>query len=222
MKAGLVVREIFPTVQGEGSKAGTPAVFVRLANCNLWSGREDGRATGRGECSVWCDTDFVGGTHYTVEEIVKAISRFTVAWPETLVVLSGGEPMLQLRKPIGVELVRAIKEIGAVVSIETNGTIASPLFDMFDHITLSPKAIKGSDGWDHILVRSGTDLKVIVPALWSLEALQMFSTWAFDYKFFQPKDIGDSGASSTPVAVEMAQKYGWRVSFQTHKFAGLQ
>src|SRR5262249_29126193 len=97
------VREIFYTLQGEGANAGRPAVFCRFTGCNLWSGREEDRATA---ICRFCDTNFVGtdgvggGRFATATELAEAVSR---AWPPTtgqrarpLVVCTGGEPLLQL------------------------------------------------------------------------------------------------------------------------------
>src|SRR5579863_7825526 len=97
------VKEIFYTLQGEGANVGRPAVFCRFAGCNLWSGREEDREKGPGNCSHWCDTDFVGtngtggGRFATSKELAEAI---TAKWPggstRPFVVCTGGEPLLQL------------------------------------------------------------------------------------------------------------------------------
>jgi len=231
MSNTLKVKEIFSTVQGEGSKAGTPAVFIRLAGCNLWSGHESARESGKGACADWCDTYFYGGTPYPVVELVDAVQELTQGWSQRMVVISGGEPLLQMRRPIGAVLCTELKKIGVTLSVETNGTVSSPVLEFFDHITLSPKPLKPIymvdkaypfAEWGHINIQSGTDLKVIVPTKWSDEAINEFASWNFEHKFFQPKDIGDKGLGATEHAVRLAQRHeGWRVSFQTHKFAGL-
>jgi 7-carboxy-7-deazaguanine synthase len=96
------VKEIFFTIQGEGMNAGRPAVFLRFSGCNLWNGREEDRATGRGACSRWCDTDFFGmdgahGGRYEVRELAGLVASL---WPSDrgsrFVVCTGGEPLLQL------------------------------------------------------------------------------------------------------------------------------
>src|SRR5713101_7230096 len=95
------VKEIFYTLQGEGANAGTPAVFCRFAGCNLWSGREEDRATAACE---FCDTDFVGtdgpgGGKF--EDAPRLADAVQAAWPgngdrHRFVVFTGGEPLLQL------------------------------------------------------------------------------------------------------------------------------
>src|SRR5437870_4297745 len=95
------VKEIFYTLQGEGANTGRPSVFCRFAGCNLWSGREEDRATAT--CR-FCDTDFVGtdgtggGRFVSAEDLGAAVAR---AWPTAerssrFVVCTGGEPLLQL------------------------------------------------------------------------------------------------------------------------------
>jgi len=224
----LKVREVFPTVQGEGSQTGKPAVFIRFSGCNLWSGLEASRESGRGECAQWCDTDFASGVFLTPDEIVAKVNELRDGWNHCMVVMSGGEPLLQLRKAAGVELCKALKGEGVWLAIETNGTIDDPVLELFDHITVSPKSdVSTKDekvSWDHIKLRHGTDLKIIVPTMWSDDAIDEFckDRWGFPHKFFQPKDIDGKGLSNINAAIEMTKKHaGWRVSFQTHKYARL-
>src|SRR5581483_11692648 len=118
------VKEIYYTLQGEGANTGRPAVFCRFAGCNLWSGREEDRATAI--CN-FCDTDFLGtdgaggGKFVTAEALAEAIAKF---WPrsslqaEPLVVCTGGEPLLQLDRP----LIDALHARGFRIAIATNGT----------------------------------------------------------------------------------------------------
>src|SRR5579883_2309055 len=115
------VHEVFYSLQGEGANAGRAAVFCRFTGCNLWSGREADRARGPGSCARWCDTDFAAGRDYQRDALVAAIvdARGRGAGGR-LVVLTGGEPMLQVDR----ELVRALRRAGFEVAIETNGTIA--------------------------------------------------------------------------------------------------
>lgn len=222
----LKVREIFPTVQGEGSQTGQPSVFIRFSGCNLWSGLEEGRSKGKGECAAWCDTDFATGDLMTVSQIVQKVKELTSGWGLGMVVMSGGEPLLQLKKDAGRDLCEALKGIGIRLALETNGTVDYPVLELFDHITVSPKSLVSTKdkevSWDHIVLRRGTDLKVIVPTMWSDGSINEFCNWDFTHKFFQPKDIDGSGLSNIDVAVGMAKKHaGWRVSFQTHKYARL-
>ena len=225
---------------------GTPACFVRLAGCNLWSGLETSRGGGKGQCALWCDTYFRGGKTYTPTELRHILMRKMAGWTDPLVVITGGEPLLQLRKPDGTRLVSGLLDDGADVAIETNGTIWGDVVDMLNehprgHITVSPKPLIGfsfrglnaetEQSLEHVVVRKGTDLKVIVPTPFDLSS---FAEWEFEHRFLQPMDIhhvkddnrGEiSGlpVSSSPfrVARSLAEQHGWRVSVQTHKLLGL-
>src|SRR5712692_8714925 len=121
------IKEIFYTLQGEGANAGTPAVFCRFAGCNLWSGREEDRATAT--CD-FCDTDFVGtdgpggGKFASADALGAAIAA---EWPAAsggrrFVVCTGGEPLLQLDRAA----IEALHARGFRIAVETNGTIAPP------------------------------------------------------------------------------------------------
>ena len=94
------IKEIFPTIQGEGSLCGTPSVFVRMSGCNLWSGLGEFRNKGKGDCADWCDTDFYKGERKSHVEIVEQIKFYSDSWrtEEPLVVITGGEPFLQLNE----------------------------------------------------------------------------------------------------------------------------
>lgn len=241
----LRVREIFgPTLQGEGSRAGSPAVFVRFSGCNLWSGLEKHRGEGKGECSRWCDTDFAKGTNLTAMEIIESVCKISQPLLRApFVVLSGGEPMLQLGRPEGLDLLHGLKLRGFTLAVETNGTIEIPGFVLthLDHVTVSPKPLMAGatslTTIDHIRQRSGDDLKVIVPTPFSDEDLHRLAV-GFTHRFVQPMDPAalrwTTGTSTTPPeggesdplywldeAVGMASRLGWRVSLQTHKLAGL-
>ncbi|MCU0954833.1 MAG: radical SAM protein [Hyphomicrobium sp.] len=132
------VKEIFYTLQGEGANAGTPAVFCRFAGCNLWSGREADRT--KAQCP-FCDTDFVGtdgpggGRFETADDLARACrAACTAAHGPSMVVLTGGEPMLQ----VDAELIAALHARGFSIAIETNGTLPVPL--EIDWVCVSPKA----------------------------------------------------------------------------------
>src|SRR5262249_1152521 len=132
------VKEIFLTVQGEGGQAGRPAGFLRFSGCNLWSGREEDRA--EAVCS-FCDTDFVGmdgeggGRFPGRGALAAAVAATWRAGLEArLVVVTGGEPLLQLDAP----LIEALHAKGFEIAVETNGTIAAP--QGLDWICVSPKA----------------------------------------------------------------------------------
>src|SRR6185436_19063484 len=118
------VKEIFYTLQGEGSNAGRPAVFCRFSGCNLWSGREADRE--KAICQ-FCDTDFVGtdgdgGGRYDADGVAaRALSIWNSA-QSPFTVITGGEPMLQLDDA----LIAALKGRGFEIAVESNGTIAAP------------------------------------------------------------------------------------------------
>ena len=152
------VKELFPTLQGEGAHAGRAAVFCRFAGCNLWSGREEDRATA---ICQFCDTDFVGSdgfgggkfdTAISLADAIEAAWRSTSAGPQQrYVVFTGGEPLLQLDD----ELIAALHQKGFAVAIETNGTMKVP--KGVDWVCVSPKA--GSD----LIVLQADELKLVIP-----------------------------------------------------------
>ena len=204
------VKEIYYTLQGEGANAGRPAVLLRFAGCNLWSGREQDRATA--QCD-FCDTDFVGtdgpggGRFDSSEALARAVSA---AWPGSarrFVVCTGGEPLLQLDEPLTAALHRA----GFEIAIETNGTLLPPAG--VDWVCVSPKA--GVE----LVLRRGDELKLVFPqdgiAPESLEGLD-FRHW-----FLQPMD-GPHRARNTELAVRYCLAHPrWRLSLQTHKLVGI-
>ena len=200
-----MVKEIFLTLQGEGARTGRRAVFVRFTGCNLWSGRERDRATA---ACTFCDTDFVGGTRYTLEQLVAEVTGLWGSAPAPYVGLTGGEPMLQVDAP----LVAALKAAGFEVAIETNGTL--PVEPMIDWICVSPKA--GTT----VVQRSGQELKLVYPQPGALP--EQFAGWSFDNFFLQPMD-GDRLDANTAAAIDRCIADGrWRLSVQTHKVLGIR
>lgn len=201
------IKEIFYTLQGEGLRAGRPAVFCRFAGCNLWTGREQDRQ--HAVCR-FCDTDFVGtegsggGKFRGAADLAWAVATF---WPagegHRYVVLTGGEPLLQVDGP----LVDALHAEGFEIALETNGTLPAP--PGIDWICVSPKA--GAD-W---IQRTGSELKLVYPQLGLMpEAIELTG---FDHYLLQPMD-GPSVAQNTRDAIEHCQAHpGWRLSIQTHK-----
>lgn len=208
------VKEMFLTLQGEGLQAGMRAVFLRFAGCNLWSGREEDRA--KAECT-FCDTDFVGvdgdgGGRFADAEALA--DRVLALWgdPEAggarLVVITGGEPMLQLDS----ELVAALKARGFRIAIETNGTI--PVIDGVDWICVSPKA------GTRVVQHKGDELKMVWPQL-GLDVAEIES-WDFRHWLVQPMD-GASARQSHQAAIAFVLEHPrWRLSIQTHKLLGLR
>ena len=209
------IKEIFFTLQGEGGQTGRAAVFCRFTGCNLWSGREADRA--QAAC-VFCDTDFVGtdgpggGRFESSGALADAIQhcwqqRATSGSP--LVVLTGGEPGLQVDEA----LLQELKGRGFEVAIETNGTVALPTG--FDWITVSPKP-----GLP-LHVRTGTELKLVFPQDEDAMAPRRFVDLPFAHFYLQPKD-GPEQQQNLTAAIDYCQRHPqWRLSLQTHKLIGL-
>ena len=215
-----IVKELFPTLQGEGAHAGRAAVFCRFAGCNLWSGREEDRATA---ICQFCDTDFVGSdgfgggkfeTAATLADAIELSWRSTLAGPQQrYVVFTGGEPLLQLDD----ELINALHHKGFEVAIETNGTLKVP--KGIDWVCVSPKA--GSE----LIVLQADELKLVIPQNdhQQLEKLMArFEGMDYRNRFLQPMD-GPSLKSNTELAVSLCQKRPlWRLSLQSHKLIGIR
>ena len=207
------VKEIFYTLQGEGINAGRPAVFCRFAGCNLWSGREADR-----EIAVcrFCDTDFVGtdGTLGGKYEVAAALAdEIAACWPRAalgprLVVLTGGEPLLQIDAP----LIDALHARAFEIAVETNGSIEPPAG--LDWVCVSPKA--GAP----LKALRGSELKVVVPQPGlDLEAL---AALPFAHRLLQPMD-GPLVRENTAKAIAMClADPRWRLSVQTHKTIGIR
>ncbi len=214
------VKELFPTLQGEGAHAGRAAVFCRFSGCNLWSGREEDRATA---VCQFCDTDFVGsdgaggGKFETASQLADAIEE---AWNSTsagpqqrYVVFTGGEPLLQL----DAALIDALHAKGFAVAIETNGTIKVP--NGIDWVCVSPKA--GSE----LLVLQADEIKLVIPQAShsSIETLlARFEKMDYRNRFLQAMD-GPNLQDNMALAVRLCQKRPlWRLSVQTHKIIGIR
>lgn len=206
------VKEIFYTLQGEGVHAGRPAVFCRFAGCNLWSGREEDRATA--VCD-FCDTDFVGigpdgGRFPAARALADAVAA---RWPSEaegrrFVVCTGGEPLLQL----DAEAIDALHERGFEVAVETNGT--QPLPRGLDWVCVSPKAAAP------VVVTGGDELKLVFPQ--PLAPPERFIGLDFRHWLLQPMD-GPQLADNTSAAVAYCLAHPrWHLSVQTHKVAGVR
>lgn len=206
-------KEVFLTVQGEGGQAGRPAVFLRFAGCNLWSGREQDRATAT---CTFCDTHFVGtdgdggGKFATADALadhVAALWRGREGDPR-LVVCTGGEPLLQLDPP----LIAALHARGFDIAVETNGTVQAPAG--IDWICVSPKADAP------VLQTTGSELKLVFPQAQAMP--DRFEHMAFDRFWLQPMD-GPRQAENTAAAIEYCLTHPkWRLSVQTHKYIGVR
>lgn len=223
------VKEIFLTLQGEGMQAGRRAVFLRFAGCNLWTGREQDRAAA--QCT-FCDTDFVGmdgenGGRYTADALADqvealwgepggvALGKPRSSWGDDrpgsadrkLVVMTGGEPLLQADAP----LIEALHARGFEIAVETNGTQAAP--DGLDWICVSPKA------GNEVVQRSGDELKLV----WPQAGIDPAALLAWDFRHFiiQPMDGVDRAASLQAAIALVLADPRWRLGVQTHKLIGL-
>ena len=206
------VKELFYTLQGEGAQAGRAAVFCRFAGCNLWTGREQDRATA---VCTFCDTDFVGvgpdgGKFRTAEALADAVAG---RWPggaggRPYVVCTGGEPLLQL----DAAAVAALHARGFEVAVETNGTQAPP--PGLDWICVSPKM--GAP----LVLTHGDELKLVYPQERGDPA--QFEGLDFRHFFLQPMD-GPRVLENTAAAVRYCLAHPrWRLSVQTHKVVGIR
>lgn len=206
------VKEIFYTLQGEGLNAGRPAVFCRFAGCNLWSGREADRA--QAVCR-FCDTDFVGvdgeggGRFADARRLAEAVRAHWPAPPRRrLVVLTGGEPLLQVDRP----LIDALHAVGFEIAVETNGTLPAPAG--IDWLCVSPKA--GSA----LAQRSGDELKVVVPQPGlDLDAL---AGLPFDHHLLQAMDGPLQAVHQRLARALCLRDPRWRLSVQMHKLLGIR
>jgi len=205
------VKECFLTLQGEGVQSGSRAVFLRFAGCNLWSGREQDRATA--DCR-FCDTDFVGtdgdggGKFRSAQELAAHVEAVWELGDERrLVVITGGEPMLQLDEA----LIEALHERGFRVAAESNGTL--PATAGIDWLCISPKA--GTE----VVQRRGDELKLV----WPQEGIEPaeLEGWAFDHFLVQPMDC-ERRAEAVEAAIGLAmERPRWRLTLQSHKLVGL-
>jgi 7-carboxy-7-deazaguanine synthase len=208
------VKEIFYTLQGEGVHTGRAAVFCRFVGCNLWSGHEKDRA---GAICKFCDTDFVGtdgpdgGKFDTAARLAERIEQ---TWQSTstsakkFVVCTGGEPLLQLDRP----LIDALHARDFEIAVETNGTVAAP--SGLDWICVSPKA--GAK----LIQNTGDELKLVFPQTGAPP--EEFQGLAFRHFFLQPMD-GPHRQVNTDLALRYCLGHPvWRLSLQTHKFVGIR
>ena len=205
------VKECFLTLQGEGMQAGSRAVFLRFAGCNLWSGREQDRA--EAQCR-FCDTDFVGtdgeggGKFRSADELAAHVEALWGAGGEQrLVVITGGEPMLQLDDA----LVDALHALGFRVAVETNGTLSAVAGLVW--ICVSPKA------GTQVIQREGDELKLVWPQA-GIDPAELES-WGFDHFLVQPMDCPEREAAIDAAVALAMERPKWRLTLQAHKVIGL-
>ena len=205
------IKEIYFTQQGEGKNTGKDFVFVRFAGCNLWSGKEKHRASA---ICKFCDTDFYGtdgvngGIYETKDLVTKIKSLWISKDSEIRVVLTGGEPLLQVDD----SLITALKKANIYIAIETNGTLKAP--KGIDWICMSPKA--NTD----IQLTEGSEIKVIYPQE-NLDPAD-FNNMNFSNYYIQPMDSIDYEANVSKSVEFCMQNSNWRLSLQTHKILGIR
>ncbi|MDJ0814431.1 MAG: 7-carboxy-7-deazaguanine synthase [Woeseiaceae bacterium] len=206
------VKEIYFTLQGEGARTGRPAVFLRFAGCNLWSGREQDRAAA---VCRFCDTEFVGtdgpggGKFATAASLADAVAG---EWPgggDPYVVCTGGEPLLQLDDA----LIEALHQCGFEVGVESNGTLPAPAG--IDWLCISPK------GNAPLAQDSGNELKLVYPQVEGEAQPRRFEHLAFDEFFLQPLDDDDREANTRRALDYCLAHPQWQLSLQTHKILGI-
>jgi 7-carboxy-7-deazaguanine synthase (Cx14CxxC type) len=209
------VKEIYYTLQGEGAQTGRPAVFLRFAGCNLWSGREAHRAEA---ICRFCDTDFVGtdgpggGKFETADDLAEAVRR---AWPggsisaKPYVVCTGGEPLLQLDGAA----IDALHSAGFEIGVESNGTLVAP--EGIDWLCVSPK------GRAAVLQTSGDELKLVYPQVEAEAQPDAFTHMDFKHFFLQPLDSPEQDANTRSAIDYCLRHPQWKLSLQTHKIIGL-
>jgi len=206
------VKEAYYTLQGEGFHVGRPAVFLRFAGCNLWSGREQHRD--EAVCK-FCDTDFVGtngpggGKFESPRELAAHVDSLWPGGPNKYVVCTGGEPLLQLDTP----LIEAFHENGIEIAIESNGTVEAP--PGIDWICISPKANAP------VVQRCGNELKLVYPQVEAQAAPETFEGMDFEHYSLQPLQ-DDNWEENTQATIRYCLEHPrWRLSLQTHKYLGI-
>ena len=205
------IKEIYFTQQGEGSNTGRDFVFVRFSGCNLWSGKEKNR---KSAICQFCDTDFYGtdginGGVYSAQQLIEKIKSLWVSRDDNIsVVLTGGEPLLQVND----ELVAALKQEEIYIAVETNGTLDAP--DHIDWICMSPKANT------KIKLKKGHEIKVIFPQE-SLDP-EKFSLFDFSEFYLQPMDSNKYQENLNATITYCQKNPKWKLSLQTHKILGIR
>jgi 7-carboxy-7-deazaguanine synthase len=209
------VKEIYYTLQGEGAQTGRPAVFLRFAGCNLWSGREHDRLSA---VCKFCDTEFVGvdgpggGKFKTADELTAAVAR---KWPQQhssttpYVVCTGGEPLLQLDE----NAIESLHKAGFEIGVESNGTVAAPA--NIDWLCISPK------GSAELVQKSGDELKLVYPQVEKQAGPENFADLDFKHHFLQPLDSPDIVENTRATIDFCLQNPRWKLSLQTHKIIGI-
>lgn len=206
------VKEIYLTLQGEGMQSGRRAVFCRFTGCNLWTGRERDRT--KAVCQ-FCDTDFIGtdgpggGQFDEPEDLAKACLGLWggQSGARPLVVLTGGEPMLQVDEA----LIEALHRIGFEIAIESNGTFRVPR--SIDWVCISPKAGAA------LVQKSGDELKLVYPQNGIVPG--DVAGLEFEHFLLQPMDCDARAENMQACLTFCLENPQWRLSLQTHKLIGI-
>jgi len=205
------IKETFYSIQGEGFHSGRPAVFLRFAGCNLWTGREEDRASA---VCTFCDTEFVGvdgeggGKFASAEDLVRHVRSF---WPDdstAFVVCTGGEPLLQLDE----SLIDAFHGASCEIAVETNGTLAPP--QGIDWICVSPKADS------ELVLSKGDELKLVYPQ--EKARPEMYKSLPFKHFFLQPMDGPAIEKNTVQTLQYCLENPKWKLSMQMHKMLGVR
>lgn len=186
------INEIFYSIQGEGRFAGTPAIFIRFAGCNI-------------KCP-FCDTEHQKGISMSNEEIINEVGKY----PAPLVVITGGEPTLQLDE----QLCRGLQNAGKYIAIETNGTREIPRG--VNYVTYSPKFEFTKVSTDFHLTECN-ELKVVYNGE---NDMSLYNNIKAEYYYLQPCDVGNAekNAEIMQKTVQYClQNPKWHISLQTQK-----
>lgn len=212
--------DVFYTLQGEGCHAGTPALFIRFAGCSMWSGREEHRERDAirsgAACPRFCDTDFRPRTRLDASAIVER-GRLHAPDALPLIVLTGGEPLLQVDQPLVDALRRAWP--AARVAVETNG--AHEPQAQVDWICVSPKV-----PIDRLALTRGDEIKVVVPAYSPEDYAAIADGFAHRWVSAEATVTGLGRSLLNADALRRAADWvmrnpAWRLTVQTHKLIGI-
>lgn len=208
MKKYLVKKCFGPTIQGEATYSGLPVKFLRFSGCNRWTGRAEDKA----KAACWfCDTDFANGTLQSIDEILHELAILGMV---DNLVLSGGEPTLQIDEP----LLRALVNDGYKLHLETNGSKnIDHLTSFFTHITMSPK-----QPIEQTKLSFCDDLKLLFPKAIPGVTPELFENFPCKQKWLQPVDEGKATTNTENAINYILNNPGWRLSVQTHKIIGVE
>lgn len=208
MKTYLIKKIFGPTLQGEGTWTGTAVKFVRFSGCNKWNGLPKGKEN---SVCFFCDTDFYGGDKLTSSQIADQLN---LLGPCKTVVLSGGEPTLQL----DIDLILTLQKHGYKLHLETNGSKNIDLyFDLLDHVTVSPKQPPQQTN-----INKAHDLKILYPSPIRDVDPAKFDEFDCINKFIQPLEDKDWDANTKKSVEFCTSNPGWRLSLQVHKILGVE